>query len=101
MEDNLWVATFGDVARYMRERMDASVSSELKRGEILVDVGHSLDAGQYDLPLTLKTYVPTEWKEVQVEQEGRQKIQPLTDSLGSYVLYRAIPGGGRIRITGI
>ena len=101
MEDNLWVATFGDVARYMRERMDASVSSELKRGEILVDVGHSLDAGQYDLPLTLKTYVPTQWKEVQVEQEGRQKIQPLTDSLGSYVLYRAIPGGGRIRITGI
>ena len=99
MEEDLWIATFGDVTRYMRERMSASVTSERKGNKILVDVTHPLDTLQYDLPLTLKTYVPADWQEVQVEQGAIKQIQSQTDSLGTYVLYRAMPGGGKVLLT--
>jgi peptidoglycan/xylan/chitin deacetylase (PgdA/CDA1 family) len=99
MEEDLWVATFGDVTRYMRERMSASVTSEQKGKNILVKVTHSLDTLQYDLPLTLKTYVPAGWREVQVEQGAKVVIRAQNDSQGSFVLYRAMPGGGTVRLS--
>lgn len=99
LDDELWIATFGDATRYMRQRMSASVSWEKRGKKILVDVTHPLDTTQYDLPLTLKTYVPASWQEVQVEQGSKQKIRAQSDSLGNYVLYRSFPGGGRIRIS--
>jgi hypothetical protein len=98
-EEDLWIATFGDVTRYMRERMSASVTSEQKGNKILVDVTHPLDTLQYDLPLTLKTYVPANWQDVQVEQGAKKQIQSQTDSLGTYVLYQAMPGGGKVMLT--
>jgi len=97
--EDLWTATFGDATRYMRERMSASVTSEQKGNKILVEVTHPMDTVQYDLPLTLKTYVPAHWQEVQVEQGAYKTIRTQTDSLGTYVLYRAMPGGGQVRIT--
>lgn len=98
-EEDLWIATFGDVTRYMRERMSASVTSEQKGKKILVDVTHPLDTLQYDLPLTLKTYVPANWQDVMVEQGANKMIQTQTDSLGTYVLYQAMPGGGKVLLT--
>jgi peptidoglycan/xylan/chitin deacetylase (PgdA/CDA1 family) len=98
-EEDLWIATFGDVTRYIRERMSATITSEQKGKKILVDVMHPLDTLQYDLPLTLKTYVPAKWQDVQVEQGGKRHIQAQTDSLGTYVLYRAMPGEGRVLLS--
>jgi peptidoglycan/xylan/chitin deacetylase (PgdA/CDA1 family) len=98
-EEDLWIATFGDVTRYMRERMRASVNSEQKGKKILVNVTHPLDTLQYDLPLTLKTYVPADWREVVVEQGTKKKIQAQTDSQGTYVLYRAMPGGSQVQMS--
>jgi peptidoglycan/xylan/chitin deacetylase (PgdA/CDA1 family) len=99
LEDELWIATFGDVTRYMRERMNASLTSLRQGNKILVDVSHPLDPLQYDLPLTLKTYVPAGWKDVQVEQGSIQMVQTRTDNQGTYVLYRAIPGGGQVQLS--
>lgn len=101
-EEALWIATFGDVARYMRERMSATVTSEQKGKKILVELTHPLDTLQYDLPLTLKTYVPASWQEVQMEQgaQGAKKqLRAQSDSLGTYVLYRAMPGAGRVLLS--
>ena len=98
-EEDLWIATFGDVTRYMRERMSATVTSEQKGKKILVDVTHPLDTLAYDLPLTLKTYLPANWQDVQVEQGTKKQIQSQTDSLGTYVLYQALPGGGKVLLT--
>jgi hypothetical protein len=79
--------------------MSASVTSEQKGKNILVKVTHSLDTLQYDLPLTLKTYVPAGWREVQVEQGAKVVIRAQNDSQGSFVLYRAMPGGGTVRLS--
>ncbi len=72
-EDKLWIATFGDATKYMREREHAKVSSSEKEGKISVSLTHSLDKTKYDLPLTLKTYVPANWSKVTVTQGTNTK----------------------------
>jgi len=99
-ETDLWIATYGDVTRYIRERMKAEVlSSETKR-KITVTLTHSLDKSIYDLPLTLKTVVQPQWKEVTVKQGSNVKrIKTHQDAKVTYVLYQALPNAGNIEIT--
>jgi peptidoglycan/xylan/chitin deacetylase (PgdA/CDA1 family) len=89
-QDKLWVATFGDATRYMREREAAKVTSSENNGKIKVTLTHALDKTQYYLLLTLKTYVPADWKWVHIEQgKHSNTIKPEKDEKGSYVLYQA------------
>jgi peptidoglycan/xylan/chitin deacetylase (PgdA/CDA1 family) len=89
-EDSLWVATFGEVARYTRERMATQVSSSLQGGKIEVHLSDSLDARMYNMPLTLKTYVPEDWQKVQVLQGSQPAsvVQTRKDAKGPFVRYR-------------
>ncbi len=98
--DQLWVATFGDVTRYMRERESAKVNTEEKNNQIAVKLTHSLDSKMYYLPLTLKTYVPSGWENVRVAQ-GKHTYQSSVkkDDKGSYVLYQAEPNTEAIILT--
>jgi peptidoglycan/xylan/chitin deacetylase (PgdA/CDA1 family) len=98
-ENNIWVAPFGDVARYVRERMDAKVKTNDEKNKITVDLTHSLDHQTYDLPLTLKTYVSHGWKKVLVKQNGKeQNVVSQKDAEGTYVLYKGAPNEGMIEI---
>jgi hypothetical protein len=101
-ENDIWVAPFGNVARYVRERMDAKVKVKNEKNKILINLTHSLDTGMYDEPLTLKTYVPKEWKKVLVKQkEKEQHLQTKKDEQGFYALYQAIPNTGEIELTSV
>ena len=98
-EDALWVATFADVTKYLRERKAAEVSSERQANAIVVQVSSTLDPAVYDVPLTLKTYVPESWEATTLERGGQE--EPLgahQDSLGSYVLYDVSPAEGELRL---
>jgi peptidoglycan/xylan/chitin deacetylase (PgdA/CDA1 family) len=100
-DNSLWIATFGDVAKYMRERMNSTIKSEEKRGKINITLNCSLDKTFYDLPLTLKTYISATWKQVKVKQGKEVTIfSPLSDSNGNYVLYQAKPDTGKIEVSG-
>ena len=91
-ENKLWVATFGDVTKYMREREHANVLEEEKAGAISISLTHSLDQTMYDLPLTLKTYVPANWSKVNVTQgTSTQKVDVQHDEKGAYVLCQLKP----------
>src|SRR3954447_10605332 len=96
-EDSLWVANFSDVAKYMRERMHASINADKTGDRVIIHLQHSLDAKTYDIPLTLKTYVPDEWKKVEVKQNDLKKqYTTQKDDKGNYILYRANPNKGVI-----
>ena len=98
----LWVATFADVTKYMRERMNADISSSEDNGKIVVTLTHTLDKSMYNIPLTLKSYVRTDWKEAVVKQGDEVKsLSTLQDGAGTYVLYQAVPNGANIEISGI
>jgi peptidoglycan/xylan/chitin deacetylase (PgdA/CDA1 family) len=100
--DQLWIATFGDVTKYMRERKASKITSNSINGNITVKLKCDLDNFHYNVPLTLKTYVKSFWKKVRVVQGRSTKlIQPLKDKNGTYVLYRAVPGKDQIVISGL
>ena len=86
----------------MREREAATVSAYDKDGKINVTLTHSLDKSMYDLPLTLKTYVPDKWSSVTVRQGTHSKTIDVTrhDEKGNYVLYQMEPNGPNVILSG-
>ena len=94
-DDKLWIATFGDATKYMRERMDAKVDTKASDGKIQVNLTHSLDKSMYNFPLTLRTYVPSDWKQVRVMQGGKsQSVAVSNNDQGTFVLYQVLPNRG-------
>lgn len=98
-EDRLWVDTFGNVTRYMRERMNGEVQTQAGPDGITVDITHTLDTEMYTLPLTLRTYVDGDWETVVVWQGNRaEELTTEKDARGSYVQYQALPNAGTVTI---
>jgi peptidoglycan/xylan/chitin deacetylase (PgdA/CDA1 family) len=88
-EDKLWIATFGDVTKYMRERQSANVTTGAENGKLIIKVSYPLDKRFYTIPLTLKTYLPAGWKNAAVTQNGKAVNADLMhDKKGDYVLYQ-------------
>lgn len=99
-EDKLWVATFGDVTKYMRQRMHATVRSSQANNKIIITLTHTLNKDWYNLPLTLKTYIPAKWQTVQVKQGSKQhQLQVGKDAKGAFVLYQVHPNSGKIELS--
>ena len=99
LEDRLWIATFQDAVKYMRERMQARVTTVRRGRAIEVDLWHDLPADPYSLPLTLKTYVPSGWRSLEITQGVRKAlVTPVRDEQGAFVLYRAAPNAGSVTL---
>ena len=80
--------------------MKAEVKSSATKRKITVTLTHSLDKSIYELPLTLKTVVKPEWKEVTVKQGSNVKrIKTQQDGIVTYALYQALPNTGNIEIS--
>jgi peptidoglycan/xylan/chitin deacetylase (PgdA/CDA1 family) len=91
-EGSLWIATFRDVTKYLRERKAAQLSTKVEKDKISITLSSDLDPGIYDVPLTLKTYVPAEWNSVQVVQNGsNSSLGVQKDENGTFVIYEVSP----------
>ena len=98
-ESTVWIGTFADVTKYMRERMAATIESENVSDRIKITLKHTLNQLLYDYPLTLRTYVPATWKSVKMTQGDKVvKCQIKKDGSGSYVQYEAAPNSGTIEL---
>lgn len=99
-EPDLWVATFKDVTKYVRERKNAEIDVQNNETSLAVNLSHSLKDDRYNLPLTLKTYVPNQWKTISIQQnEEQQTVQSREDEQGRFVLYQAMPNSGPVNLT--
>jgi peptidoglycan/xylan/chitin deacetylase (PgdA/CDA1 family) len=99
-KQSLWVATFQDVTKYIRERRQSAVASYRDGDVISVVLRSNLADLSYDLPVTLKTYVPNEWKTVEVRQgERTQQVDVVRANGTDYVLYQALPGAEVVRLS--
>lgn len=89
---DVWVATFQDAGKYIREKLAAQVVFKWSPKAITVTLTHSLDPKIYNLPLTLKTYVPKHWKRVKMVQgQTTKSLDSRNDAIGNYVTYEANP----------
>jgi peptidoglycan/xylan/chitin deacetylase (PgdA/CDA1 family) len=101
-EEHIWVATFGDVTKYIRQRMQAEIQVTPSRKEIRVEVRHPLDPAFYNTPLTLRTRVPARWKTVKVVQgRNEQVLSPELHDDGYYAQYPALPNSEVIVLSGL
>ena len=90
----LWVATYQDAAKYARERHASTVGAKAGSERIEVTVTHSLDKKLYDLPLTLKTRLPADWKLAHFQQGPDARWLPVHhEGDSTFVLYRIAPNG--------
>ena len=99
-EDDVWVATFQNVVKYIRERMHAKLEQTRDGNKIKIRLSHDLDKELYEHPLTLKTYVPSNWESVEVSQGEKWWLQNIeTDEFGNYINYNAYPNEDGIVIS--
>jgi peptidoglycan/xylan/chitin deacetylase (PgdA/CDA1 family) len=101
-EDKLWVATFQDVTKYMRERMHGKVVPYRDGDVISIVLRCDLTDVSYNLPLTLKTYVPKEWKTVEVRQgERTSHVVVVQGKDAGYALYQAVPNAEVVTLSSV
>ncbi len=84
----------------MRERMHSTINENKSNDAITVQLSQTLDTNVYNIPLTLKTYIPANWKTVKMmENSHQQNLQVQNDVNGKYVLYNAMPGSSEIKLS--
>src|SRR5215471_798375 len=95
-KDIVWSDTFTRVYKYVEERDHSSVSlKETSGNKIRVVLSSSLDAsqGMYDLPVTLRTEVPLDWKTCTVTQGSKSAAYSVESGV---VQFPAVPNAGDI-----
>lgn len=93
-DGNLWVATFQDVTKYMRERMHSEAVVTRERDQIHVRLSHTLDPGLYQMPLSMRTAIPDRWESCHVTQDGTPvDYETGYDQEGKFITYQAVPNG--------
>ena len=99
-EEKIWIATFGEATKYVRERERSEAKQSMANDVITVTLTHALDKDQYNVPLTLKTYVDEIWKKIKVKQGDQEKtVEPASDGEGFYIVYEAKPNSNPIEIS--
>jgi len=97
---NYWVATFGNVIRYIRERNAAilTVKSETMT-RINLQLTDTLDNAIYNYPVSIRRPMPKGWKGVNVMQGDKKRSAFLVkkDKV-VYIQFDAVPNAGMIII---
>ncbi len=95
-KDELWVTDAISWHQYAAERKSAEVKVlEAGKDRIRVRLTSREDPAFYDLPLTLSTQVPPDWKQCRVTQGGTSTTVSAADG---FVRYPAVPGAEEITI---
>jgi peptidoglycan/xylan/chitin deacetylase (PgdA/CDA1 family) len=100
-DGQFWVPSFGEAARYIRERNAVSVA-ETSSGDagLTMQVTDTLDNAIYDEPITLRRPLPQGWPSATVSQNGHAVDSKITEENATvYVQFDALPDGGDVVIT--
>jgi oligosaccharide reducing-end xylanase len=98
---NFWVATFGNVVRYIRERNAASVSVvSSQTNSFTVQVTDNLDNSIYNYPVTIRRPLPQDWTDAIVTQNGTNVNAKIANvGTSKYIMFDVVPNAGDIVIT--
>lgn len=100
-KDKFWVATFGNVVRYIRER-DAVSVKELSNQDnhITLLVTDNLNNAIYNYPVTIRRPLPQDWAAVNVSQNGKAIDARIIEiDSKKYVMFDVVPDDGDIVLT--
>lgn len=84
-----WVATFADVIRYIKERNNIKITLEEESSdEFSISFKSDLDASIFNIPLSVKRPLPTDWANVAVLYNG-EEISSFVDN--GYIYFDVEP----------
>ncbi len=96
-----WVETFGNVARYVRERNAVSVAelgSDANHVALLASDG--LDDAVYNIPITLRRPLPAGWPSARVVQDGRViPVSTTTARSVKVIIFDVLPNNKEVLLT--
>ncbi len=98
---DIWVAPVGTVVIYMRERMNASLTVVQESScRIKLELStSSLDNSIYNLPLTIRSVVPSNWSDVTIKQgSSLQTAVSVIEGAERVVYYDALPNSQMIEV---
>ncbi len=97
----IWVSTFGNVTRYIKERQNFSYTLLTSNSsEIQFSPVDGLDDSIYNYPLTVDVTVPAGWKNIRVSQgENVSDVSTYTDGSNNYAKIDIIPDGGVVTLS--
>ena len=94
VRDQVWITDVVSWSQYVAERNSAKIKPlSADASSVHLELTSAADPALYDLPLTLSTKVPADWKSCSVSQGANSSVQPVKDG---EVQYSALPGGGEI-----
>lgn len=99
-EDKLWESTFGNVARYIKERNNVSVK-ELSVNDSLItfNVTDTLDYTIYNYPVTIRRVLPEDWSSASIVQNGKTiSSQIVKVNSKNYIMFDVAPDSDDIQI---
>lgn len=99
-EENIWVATFADVTKYIRERKATKIEGTVEANQISIKLTTSLDPSVYNVPITLKTYIPEAWSDIAFSDPAIP-FSIASDVKGKYVTYTVPPASHKIVLQNI
>ncbi len=100
-QNTIWVATFGNVACYIKERNTVSVTeSSVQDSTIIVQVSDTLDNAIFNYPITIRRPLPQGWLGATVAQNSRPvTMQIIAKNEIQYLQFDAVPDSGDVVIS--
>ena len=94
VRDEVWITDVVSWHQYVTERGSAEIKGlKSDKDSISLELSCKADPALYDLPLTLATKVPSDWKSCTMTQGAKSSTVAVRDGA---VQYSALPGGGTI-----
>jgi hypothetical protein len=97
----IWVETFGNVARYIKERNAAKITVKSSSdASITIQVSDNLDDSIFNFPLSIRCEMPAGWQTAVVKQKGKSVEDTIvTINSKKYIMFKAVPDGGDVVIS--
>jgi Polysaccharide deacetylase len=100
----VWCETFGNVARYIKERDAVTVKNKASDNQTMtISITDTLDDQIFNYPLSIRLPVEDTWKKPSVKQAGKKISHTIVVVDGKkYLMFNAVPDGGDVVInTGV
>jgi len=98
-DSKFWVSTFGNQAKYIRERDCVSVKeNSVSKKSISISVGDTLSNNEwYNYPLSFRRVLPADWKNALVAQNGEAVKSAIVEvNSVKYIQFNAVPDAGEV-----
>lgn len=98
---DLWIAPYGSVIKYLRERGTATLTV-LSQTEDVIELGltDKMDDFLFDQPLTIRSEVPPNWTKVTMQQGSTSiELTPVADQGVSVIYYDVVPDQGVVTLS--